>query len=225
MTKEEIREKNKLRMRAWRASNPDRDKSNDRKFREKNREKINSNARERRSKDPETYNERIREWRKKNVSKCTEAHNKWLKKKLSEDPEYLSRYRKTPQQVIRRNAHDKERLSYDPSYKALRNIRRRIHTAICRAKTNKKLDTMSLLGCDIKSFMIYIESKFQEGMSWENYGVDTWHLDHIKPCSLFQLEDKEDQKKCFHFSNYQPLWAADNLAKSNTYLTSSQDEL
>ena len=57
----------------------------------------------------------------------------------------------------------------------------------------------------------YLEAKFQYGMSWENYGE--WHVDHIKPCSSFNLEDPEEQKKCFHYKNLQPLWAKDNLAK------------
>ena len=51
------------------------------------------------------------------------------------------------------------------------------------------------------------------GMTWENYGE--WHLDHMRPCASFNLEDPEEQKKCFHWTNLQPLWAKDNLAKSD----------
>jgi hypothetical protein len=50
-------------------------------------------------------------------------------------------------------------------------------------------------------------------MSWDNYGFRGWHIDHKKPCALFDLSLPEQQRECFHFSNLQPLWAADNLAK------------
>lgn len=52
-------------------------------------------------------------------------------------------------------------------------------------------------------------------MSWDNYGYRGWHIDHIKPCSSFNLSDIKEQKKCFHYSNMQPLWWKDNIAKSN----------
>jgi hypothetical protein len=50
-------------------------------------------------------------------------------------------------------------------------------------------------------------------MTWDNYGKYGWHLDHIKPCSSFNLKDPEQQLQCFHWSNQQPLWAKDNLSK------------
>jgi hypothetical protein len=52
---------------------------------------------------------------------------------------------------------------------------------------------------------------FTEGMSWDNYGE--WHIDHILPCSSFDLADIEQQKICFNYKNLQPLWAEDNLRK------------
>jgi hypothetical protein len=50
-------------------------------------------------------------------------------------------------------------------------------------------------------------------MSWENYGK--WHIDHIIPCSSFNLSLPEEQRNCFHYSNLQPLWAKDNIFKAN----------
>jgi HNH endonuclease. len=50
-------------------------------------------------------------------------------------------------------------------------------------------------------------------MSWDNYGRDGWHIDHIRPCASFDLTDPEQQRQCFHYTNLQPLWAADNIRK------------
>jgi hypothetical protein len=48
---------------------------------------------------------------------------------------------------------------------------------------------MELIGCDVDFLKDYISKMFTEGMTWENYGE--WHLDHIRPCSSFDLSDPE----------------------------------
>ena len=52
-------------------------------------------------------------------------------------------------------------------------------------------------------------------MSWDNYG--DWHIDHIRPCCSFDLSKIEEQEKCFHYSNLQPLWAEENMTKGGKY--------
>jgi hypothetical protein len=52
-------------------------------------------------------------------------------------------------------------------------------------------------------------------MSWDNWTKDGWHIDHIKPCSSFDLSKEYEQRACFHYTNMQPLWAVDNLRKGN----------
>lgn len=59
----------------------------------------------------------------------------------------------------------------------------------------------------------YLESQFKEGMSWENYGIE-WHIDHIVPCSFFDLSNEDHQRICFNWRNLQPLWKKDNLSKN-----------
>ena len=107
--------------------------------------------------------------------------------------------------------YQRDRRSVDPCFKLLSNLRRRV----CHAITDghRSFHTKELVGCDIKELMRHLESKFQSGMTWENYGE--WHVDHIKPCSSFDLTDINQQKMCFNWMNLQPLWALENIRKSN----------
>jgi hypothetical protein len=83
-----------------------------------------------------------------------------------------------------------------------------------RAQKEIKSDhTLSLLGCSIEEFRKHIESQFQEGMTWENQGRNGWELDHIIPCSYFDLSDPEQQRICFNYRNLQPLWKLENRRK------------
>jgi len=76
--------------------------------------------------------------------------------------------------------------------------------------------TFELLGCSAQELKIWIESKFKPGMTWENYGLHGWHIDHIIPCVSFKDFTKiETQRACFNYKNLQPLWAAENLMKSS----------
>ena len=88
-----------------------------------------------------------------------------------------------------------------------------LRSRITAAVSKKHGDTMNLVGCDIQSLCNHLESLFEEGMNWDNYG--DWHIDHIKPCAAFDLSQPDQQKKCFHYSNLQPLWAEDNLRKAS----------
>lgn len=81
----------------------------------------------------------------------------------------------------------------------------------------KSAPTLILLGCDLSYFKSYIQSKFSEGMTWDLFIKGDIHIDHIKPCSLFDLSDSIEQSVCFHYTNLQPLWAADNLKKHAKY--------
>ncbi len=104
------------------------------------------------------------------------------------------------------------------------NLSRRINAALKEQRKKKNLFTIELLGCDIKFFIQYIQSKFYSQdlgngtvriMTMSNYGKNGWELDHIIPCAAFQLTKEEEQRKCFHYTNIQPLWQIDNRQKND----------
>jgi hypothetical protein len=98
------------------------------------------------------------------------------------------------------------------------NVRARARHAIKRGMANKCGDTMELMGCSWDELKTHLESQFTGKMSWGNYGLRGWHIDHIKPCAKFDLTLDSEQKKCFHYTNLQPLWAEDNWAKGDKYI-------
>lgn len=62
-------------------------------------------------------------------------------------------------------------------------------------------------------------------MSWDNWSIKGWHIDHIRPCSSFDPSDPAQVKECFHFYNLQPLWVIENLKKSDSWDESPQDDI
>jgi len=77
--------------------------------------------------------------------------------------------------------------------------------------TSKKNEYYNLIGTYPELFRKHIESKFKNGMTWDNYG--SWHIDHIKAVYYFNLENEEEVNQCFNYLNLQPLDAIDNLKK------------
>lgn len=102
---------------------------------------------------------------------------------------------------------------HKPEVRLPRVLRSRFQRAIL--KSYKFTSVMNLIGCSIAELRTYLELKFLPGMTWDNYGQ--WHIDHIKPCASFNLALADEQRECFHFSNLQPLWAIDNIRKSNKF--------
>lgn len=109
----------------------------------------------------------------------------------------------------------RDRYKNDIAYRIKRNLRNSFYRAVIKGV--KKSSVLNILGCSIDEFKRHIESKFVTGMSWENWGLGKgkWNLDHILPIASFDMFSKEDQQKCWHHSNFQPLWYKDNLLKSD----------
>jgi hypothetical protein len=99
------------------------------------------------------------------------------------------------------------------SFKVANNIRVRLRKAL---KNNQKVGSaVKDLGCSVKELKRYLEGMFDLDMSWDNYGLHGWHIDHIRPLSSFDLSNKEELLKACHYTNLQSLWAKDNYKKSD----------
>ena len=129
---------------------------------------------------------------------------------------WVKEYRKKRKPITKER--NSQRYKEEPSYRLKLLLRRRIADCIKRNKMSKDLHTMELLGTDIETARLHLENQFKENMSWDNHGNYGWHIDHIIPCASFDLTDIEQQKKCFNYTNLQPLWAKDNMSKGSKIL-------
>jgi hypothetical protein len=113
----------------------------------------------------------------------------------------------------RRERHHKK-YNTDILYKIKINLRNRVKLFLISKNFNSGInDTFKIVGCTPDELKKHIESKFIEGMSWENYSHNGWHIDHIIPLSSANTYD-ETIKLC-HYTNLQPLWCEENYKKGN----------
>lgn len=105
-----------------------------------------------------------------------------------------------------------ERKKIDPIFKLIKNTRRRLKRFLDINYITKRSKTFEIIGCTPQQLKEHIEKQFTDGMSWDLMGENI-HIDHIIPLSSAKTEE-EIYKLC-HYTNLQPLWAKDNLKKSN----------
>ena len=96
----------------------------------------------------------------------------------------------------------------------------RLRQRLCKAIDGnyKAGSAVNDLGCTVEQLKQHLESKFSPGMSWDNWRIDGWHIDHIKPLASFDLTDRKQFLEACNYTNLQPLWATDNLRKGDTVL-------
>jgi hypothetical protein len=116
-------------------------------------------------------------------------------------------YKNTPQAIYKR-----KRRKIDINFKLLTLLRCRVYHAL--KGHSKSLHIRQLLGCSIDFLKQYLKRQFKSGMVWNNYGFNGWHIDHMRPCCSFNLSRVSEQRKCFHYTNLQPLWAKENRLKN-----------
>jgi hypothetical protein len=159
-----------------------------------------------RDKNPEKY----KIW----YDKSREERNKWRSEYYQKNKEKLREYNKM---------YDKNKsINFMVKYHTTPIIKLK-HRLSCRLREILKLKSLvknkkynEILGCSSVFLKEYLGEQFTEGMTWDNHGQYGWHIDHIIPLSSAKTE--EEVYKLCHYTNLQPLWAEDNLKKSNKML-------
>lgn len=155
------------------------------------------------------------QWRSKNKehiqSKTKLYYLKNKKEMLLKNKQYKIDHK--DKLIFLRRKYEQQRLKTDIKYRILRNYRGRVYQAL--RHNWKKGNTIELIGCSAEELKQHIERQWVQGMSWENWGIGEgkWNIDHIIPCSFFDLSDPVEQHMCFRYQNLQPLWWKDNREK------------
>lgn len=187
------------------------------KIRNSERVKASQNRRLRyRYQNDEAYRARVQERRHSEYHALTQGEKRELSRRNR------SRRNQERLKAYHRQYHANRSLT-DVDFRLINLLRTRTRLAIQQGKAEKSEKTIELIGCSLAHMRLYIESLFENGMSWDNWSRDGWHLDHIRPCGSFDLQNIQQQRLCFNWRNYRPLWGSDNISKNDSY--SQQDEI
>lgn len=156
----------------------------------------------------EKWNKNYYELNKEEIKEKNKKHYQENKEKIIKR---IKKYRQAHK--AERNQYEKNRRKKDINYKLSDCLRSRIRKVI--KGFTKSENTMKLLGCSIEFFKHYYESKFTKGMSWAKVMNGEIHIDHLRPCASFDLSKPSEQRKCFHYTNLQPLWEKENCSKKD----------
>lgn len=107
----------------------------------------------------------------------------------------------------------RSRYKEDPLFRVKQIARTRISCAIKNKGYSKHGKTIEILGCSFEELKRHLERRFTKGMTWANYGKHGWHVDHIVPISA--ASTPEELEPLLHYMNLQPLWAKENISKSD----------
>jgi hypothetical protein len=167
---------------------------------QKNKEKHQLNSKKYYQLNTEKVNQKSILWQKNNPLSSKKTRVKWQ----SQNQEYFKEWRNRTYQT-------------NPRFKLRIILGNRLNEILKKNKTYKTNSILNLIGCNLQELKLYLESKFLQGMTWENHSQTGWHIDHIKPLSRFDLSDRKQFLEACHYSNLQPLWAEDNLSKSDNF--------
>lgn len=159
----------------------------------------------------------IKKWREKNKDEIKLKTAKYYIENKDVISKRIKTYVENNKDIVRyrRNKYERRKTKDDIQFRIGKNLRRRLRNSL-HIKT-KSGSAVRDLGCSIDELKSYLESKFQPGMTWDNYGYHGWHIDHIKPLASFDLTDRNQLLNACHYTNLQPLWAKDNLKKWKNY--------
>lgn len=164
----------------------------------------------------EQYRARKRAWYHKNKEKVLAKQKEY--KTLNKDKVLACQKKAKENHKERVKAYNKEYIAkkrQNIDFRLKSNLRSRLSGVIKKRCNVKGSLVFEYLGCSSEEFRTYLESKFEEGMTWENYGLKGWEIDHILPISSALTH--EEFKKLSHYTNLQPLWMKQNRSKSDSF--------
>ena len=209
----------KLRRKAYIKAYNDSTKNKRNVYNEVNKERIKQRKKVYNEVNKEKIKLQTKFYRETNKNKIKLRRNGYHKNYYKNNKEMIIRKRRVYVEKNRnkiRNYHNSycnRKFKTDIQFKLSTNLRTRLNTAL---KSNYKSGSaVKDLGCTIEEFKVYLESKFQPGMTWDNWTKDGWHIDHIKPLASFDLTDRNQLLEACHYTNLQPLWSKDNLSKGD----------
>jgi hypothetical protein len=189
-------------------------------YQQKNYQKISTRKKRVYKENPEPIKKSTKLYYKENRDHLLEKAKEYQRENKQSIKQRKMNYYNENKSIIKykNKEYINKRLKIDPIFRLLQSLRTRTRNAILSNDNKKYRKTLELIGCDLDFIKKYIESQFKEGMSWDNHGLKGWHIDHIIPCSSFDLSDPEHQLQCFHYTNLQPLWWWENLEKGSKIL-------
>ena len=174
-------------------------------YRKNNPEKVLEITRNWTAKNPEWVYNRHKKWRDENRELANEIKRDWLNKNPEKRKQYRENYKP------RKREQRKERRNTDPIFNLTNRMRGRLRKYLIILNITKTNKTFEIVGCSPQFLKEHLEKQFVDGMTWENRSE--WHIDHKIPLSSAKTE--EELYKLCHYTNLQPLWAEENLKKSN----------
>lgn len=178
-----------------------------------------ADCKKRRKADPERFKANKKRAIEKNPERARQLqHASYERNRDKRIAQYKIYYVENRERILSnqraRNEH-KRRRQIDVPFKLAGNLRNRLNDII--KKNSRKGSAVRDLGCSVEYLKSHLESKFQPGMTWDNWGkgIDKWQIDHIIPLSAFDLTDRQHFLLACNYLNLQPLWHRDNMRKGS----------
>jgi len=158
-----------------------------------------------------------KKYRIKNKEKLYNKHKVWYDENKDKWNLYIKEYRENNKDKIKKIKRDYERnrKSSDPIYKLISNFRTAIYQVLKESNVEKNKHYFDILQYTPEELMVHLELQFKDSMNWDNYGF--WHVDHKLPITHFNIQEMGDEEfmRCWSLENLQPMWAEENIRKSN----------
>ena len=224
--REAVKEKIAEQRKAYRAANKEKVAERNKAYCAANKEKVAEQKKAYRAANKEKMAELGKAYRAANKEKLAEQKKAYVAANKEKVAERMKTYRKANKEKIAERA--RQRTAKDPLFRLKKNYRgscRRAFESIGQKKNNSSIKLLGLKTwqelAEHLSKQFYDHSETGEEMTFDNHGFYGWHIDHIIPLSTAKTE--EDIIKLCHYTNLQPLWAEENLSKSDKILDTTRN--